>query len=110
MLLALADAVLYVSLALLLLRSFRRHRFKVAGFVVFMVPFFYVLAYSGGWVNLLWMLFFTPFYGVVVMALLYPAFMLLYYMASFGGLLTVFYLMKRNARLKRQAALYKQAI
>ena len=59
-------------------------------FLIWVVPFIYSLFYAGSLLNLLWMLIFTPFYGSVVMILIYPIQVMSFYAVSFGSLLTIF--------------------
>ena len=94
---ALADAVMYVSLSWFLVQSFKLHRFKVTAFLIWTAPFVFSLFYAGSLVNLLWMLIFTPFYGSVVMILIYPIPVMLFYGVSFGSLLTIF-IFRKNLR------------
>lgn len=93
---------MYVALAWFLIKSFRLHRFRVVGFIVLIAPFVYALLNAGSLFNLLWMMIFTPFYGLIVMILVYPTVMLLYYVVSFGSLLIVFLLRKKVAKLKNK--------
>jgi len=102
LLFAVADLAIYIPLSWFLAKSFRYHRFKVVAFLILIAPFIYSLAYAGSFLNLLWMLIFTPFYGIVVMVLLYPISMMLYYAVSFGSLLMLFLLRKRLAALRKQ--------
>jgi hypothetical protein len=74
----------------------------VVGFVVLTAPFVYVLLNAGSLFNLLWVLILTPFYGLIVMTLVYPTVMLLYYVVSFGSLLSVFLLRKKIAKLRNK--------
>lgn len=97
----LADAVMYVSLSWFLAKSFKLHRFKVAGFLIWMVPFIYSLTLAGSVLNVLWMLIFTPFYGAVVMILVYPLQVMLFYAASFGSLLGIFFWRKKSKKSLR---------
>ncbi len=61
----LADAVMYVSLSWFLAKSFQASPFQSRiGFLIWMVPFIYSLTLAGSLLNVLWMLIFTPFYGV----------------------------------------------
>jgi hypothetical protein len=97
--LALADAVIYVSLSWFLVKSFKLHRFKVTAFLIWIGPFIYSLIYAGSLLNVLWMLIFTPFYGSVVMILIYPIPVVSFYAVSFGSLLTIF-ILRKNLRNK----------
>jgi hypothetical protein len=99
---ALADGVMYFGLAWFLAKSFKRHKFKVVGFIFFVAPFVYALASVGSVFGALWMLIFTPFYGLIVMMLLHPALMLSYYALSFGSLLGVYFYHKRSWKSKSQ--------
>ena len=99
---ALADFVMYFGLSWVLRSYYKHHRLGVIAFVVLIGPFIYPLVYAGSIFNLLWVLFFTPFYGLVIMILVYPAWMMLYYSVSFGGLLVLtFFLRKYNKTLLR---------
>jgi hypothetical protein len=91
----LADAAMYIGLFWQLKRSFKFHKFEVAAFLVLIAPFVYVLASAGGFFDLLWMLIFTPFYGLAIMILVYPLFMMVYYAVSFGSLFCLFLTRKR---------------
>ena len=104
---AAADAVLYVSLSWFLVKSFKLHRFKVSAFLIWMVPFVYSLFYAGSTLNVLWMLIFTPFYGSVVMILIYPMEVMLFYAVSFGSLLAIF-LLRKKSKESTQANFYKK--
>jgi hypothetical protein len=72
----------------------------VVAFLILIAPFVYLLVFSGSLLNLLWMLFFTPFYGLAIMILVYPVWMMLYYAASFVSLFVLrFFLRKSNRRV-----------
>jgi hypothetical protein len=90
LLFVLADSAMYIGLSWLLIKSFKYHRFRVSAFLILITPFVYPLAYAGSLFNLLWMLIFTPFYSLVIMIMVYPLLMVLYYAISFGSLLILF--------------------
>ena len=92
---ALADFVMYFGLFWVLRSYCKSHRLGVVAFVVLIGPFIYPLVYAGSLFNLLWMLFFTPFYGLIIMILVYPAWMLLYYAVSFGSLCVIAFLSRK---------------
>ena len=99
LLFVLADAVMYISMSWFLAKSFKLHRFAVSAFLIWIVPFIYSLFYAGSLINLLWMLIFTPVYGSIVMILIYPAPILLYYVVAFGSLLALFIFRKKLRHL-----------
>ena len=95
----LADAIMYVALSWFLVKSFKLHRFKVIGFLIWIVPFVYSLFYAGSLINLLWMLIFTPFYGSVVMIIIYPIPVITFYAVSFGSLIGIF-ILRKNLKMR----------
>jgi hypothetical protein len=70
-------------------------------FLVLTAPFIYPLFYTGDLFSILWMLIFTPFYGLLVMVLVYPVFMGIYYVISCGVFAALFVL-RRKSLLKRR--------
>ena len=94
----LADSIMYIGILWQLVKSFKHHKFGVTAFLILIVPFFYPLVYAGSLINLLWMLILTPLYGVVVMILVFPILMLLYYAMAFGSLLALFFSRKKLGR------------
>jgi hypothetical protein len=109
LILASANAVMYLSLAWFLAKSFKFHRFKVTAFLIWIVPFVYSLFYAGSLLNVFWMLIFTPFYGSIVMILVYPVPVTLFYAVSYGSLLTIiFFLRKKSKELAQLKNFYKK--
>ena len=103
-----ANAVMYVSLAWFLLKSFKLHRFRVVGFIIVTAPFVYVLLNAGSLFDLLWIMVFTPFYGLIVMILVYPTAMLVYYVVSLGSLSAVYILRKKVIESKKHRRQLRQ--
>ena len=101
LLFALADSVLYIAVFWWLAKSFKYHRFGVSAFLILIAPFVYPLLSAGSLINLLWMLIFTPFYGLIIMVMIYPILMLLYYAISFGSLLIIFFSRKKLRQLMK---------
>jgi hypothetical protein len=97
----LADSVMYIAITWWLVRSFKYHRFGVAAFLILIIPFIYPLVYAGSMYNVLWMLVFTPFYGLAIMIFIFPTSMMLYYILTLGSLLVLFLLRKKLGRFKR---------
>jgi len=91
----LADFAIYSGLVWLLWSSYKTHRLGVIAFVILVAPFFYTVIVAGSLLNLLWVLFFTPFYGVIVMILVYPIWMLLYYVISLVSLVVLRSLLRK---------------
>jgi hypothetical protein len=79
-----ADAIMYLAFFFALRALYKRHRLAVQIFLILVSPFAYVLATAGTLFNVLWMLFFTPLYGVIVLGLLYPTWIVLYYCIALG--------------------------
>jgi hypothetical protein len=94
----LADSVMYIAISWWLVKSFKYHRFGIIAFLILIIPFVYPLLYSGSLYNVLWMLIFTPVYGLVIMIIVFPIMMLLYYAITFGSLLVIFFLRKKLER------------
>ncbi len=86
---------MYVALSWFLVSSFKRHRFRVTAFLIWIVPFVYSLFYAGSLINLLWMLIFTPIYGSIVMIIIYPIQVMTFYAISFGSLTAIFFFRKK---------------
>ena len=103
LLFVLADSVMYITIVWWLVKSFKYHRFGVAAILILIVPFIYPLVYAGSLTNLLWMLIFTPFYGLVLMIIVYPILMLLYYTITFGSLLALFFSRRKLGRFIRRS-------
>jgi hypothetical protein len=103
LLFALADSVMYVFMSWWLVKSFKYHRFGVAAFLILIIPFVYPLVQAGSLFNVLWMLIFTPFYGIIIMIIVFPTLMLLYYTLSFGCLLVLFFLRKKLRRFMKSS-------
>lgn len=101
LLFVLADSTIYIGLSWLLVKSFKHHRFGVVAFLVLIAPFVYPLVDAGSFLNVLWILFFTPFYGLIVMIIIYPLVMVTYYAISFGSLLILFFSRKELTQLIR---------
>ena len=91
----LADSAMYIGMSWWLVKSFKYHRFGVITFIILIVPFVCPLFYAGSLLNVLWMLIFTPFYGLLIMIMVYPIWMLLYYTVTFGSLLVLFFSRKK---------------
>ena len=109
LLFVLADSAMYIGLSWQLAKSFKHHRFGVAAFLILIVPFIYPLVYAGSLLNFLWMLIFTPFYGVAIMIMIFPTLMLLYYTITFGSLLVLFFTRKKLRRYVRHNWLFHLA-
>ncbi len=99
----LADSVMYIAISWWFVKSFKYHRFGVAAFLILIVPFIYPLVYAGSLYNVLWMLIFTPAYGLVIMIIVFPILMLLYYTITFGSLLILFFLRKKLGRFIKRS-------
>jgi hypothetical protein len=99
----LADFAMYGAITWWLVKSFKYHRFGVAAFLILIIPFIYPLVYAGSLYDVLWMLIFTPFYGLAIMIIVYPTLMLLYYVITFGSLLVLFFSRKKLGRFVKQS-------
>jgi len=101
LLFVLADSAMYIGLSWQLVKSFNHHRFGVAAFLILIVPFIYPLVYAGSLFKVLWMLIFTPFYGLAIMVIIFPTLMFLYCTINFGRLLVLFFIRKKLGRYVR---------
>jgi hypothetical protein len=92
---------MYIAITWWIVRSFKYHRFGVATFLILIIPFIYPLVYGGSVDIVLWMLIFTPFYGLAIMIFIFPTSMMLYYIMTFGSLFVLFLLRKKLGRFMR---------
>ncbi len=93
---SLADFAIYVGFLLMLKSVYTTHRLFCLAFLIFIFPFVYPLANSGSLLNVLWMLFFTPLYGVIVMMITYTNWMMVYYVVAYGSFAALNFLFKKK--------------
>ncbi len=84
-----ADIVIYGGIFVILRSIYRQHRLRCIAVLIFMFPFVYLLATAGSLLNILWMLVLTPLYGVIILLIVYPLRMLLYYLVAFAVLVAL---------------------
>jgi hypothetical protein len=95
---SLADVGIYVGFLVMLRSLYKNHRLFCLAFLIFISPFVYPIANSGILFNMLWMLFFTPLYGVIVMMITYTNWMILYYVVAYGSFAALNLLFKKKLR------------
>jgi hypothetical protein len=95
---SLADVAIYFGFLVILKSVYKNHRLFCLAFLIFISPFVYPLANSGSLFNVLWMLFFTPLYGVIVMMIAYTNWMILYYVVAYGSFAALNFFCKKKPR------------
>jgi len=90
-------AFVYHGLFLLCRMLYRRSLVLFVAFLIFVSPFAYVLVGVNSLAELLWVLSFTPFFGVVVMMGLFTSWMIRFYSIAFSALALVHYLFVRRS-------------
>ncbi len=76
---------------------YRRNLVLFVAFLIFVSPFAYVLASVKSLAELLWVLSFSPFFGVAVMMFLFTSWMIRFYSIAFGVLAVVHYFFVRRS-------------
>jgi len=89
--------IVYHGLFLVCRELYRRNVVLLVGFLIFVSPFAYVLAGVRSLAELLWVLSFTPFFGVVVMMGLFTSWMIRFYTIAFSALALVHFLFVRRS-------------
>lgn len=77
-----AGVLIYLLIFQMTKSILRRGRIRLASFIILIAPFSLDPMTVGNVPNLLWVLFFAPFYGVVILLLTFTNYMLIYYGAA----------------------------
>ncbi len=93
----LSIGLVYFALCQVLVYLFRKHLVWFFVLIIVIAPFGFVLAQVSSWLELVWMLLLTPFYGIFVLLLTATTWMVRFYCSSFAVLMITQFILNRRA-------------
>lgn len=93
---AVSIVLIYHGLFTLCRILYRKNLGLLLAFLIFVSPFAYVLASVSSLAELMWVLSLTPFFGVVVMMMLFSSWMIRFYSVAFSVLAVVHFVFLRK--------------